>query len=236
MKWVEFSANLAQSITVTRGTDQHLQSDLERDGYKLILQMQEAWNAHHDSDRKLVSKKAISDNTLLELLKARRGLGASDPRDMIFAHTNIASDGGHEDMTIDYTKTCAHIYTRFARYILKEYGLNDLLNCVRDVESTHNPHYLPSWVPDWSNPGQHSRLPGDYSSRPWYVEASQGSLQLLWMRNLSIIAFQSRVTDRIISVSQELSVPQTPDTIGRRELNTVKWENFYVAQFRKVVF
>jgi hypothetical protein len=49
---------------------------------------------------------------------------------MIFAHVGFASDGQHEDLAVDYSKTCEQLYTEFAQYLANKYGLVASLECV----------------------------------------------------------------------------------------------------------
>ena len=70
------------------------------DRFKLGIQMHKAHVYHQESsDEKNV--------TLHEVLQLRRGAGACDPRDMVFAHVGFAHDGllGDELLFIDYQKT-----------------------------------------------------------------------------------------------------------------------------------
>jgi len=46
--------------------------------------------------------------TLLSLLLARRGLGVTDTRHMVFAHLGFATDG--QKFVDEYAKTCAQVY------------------------------------------------------------------------------------------------------------------------------
>jgi hypothetical protein len=57
-----------------------------------------------------------SKNTLLALLQLRRGLGASDTRDMIYAHLGIAVDSlvGQPALKVDYSKSYQELFTDIA--------------------------------------------------------------------------------------------------------------------------
>jgi hypothetical protein len=89
---------------------------------------------------------------MLNLLKARRGLGVTDPRDMLYAHVGFASDG--QDVNVDYTKTCAQVYEDFARHLMKSLPAYDLLLLVGNHESPTRVKGLGSWAPDWTIPSR----------------------------------------------------------------------------------
>jgi hypothetical protein len=105
---------------------------------EIVSQMQQAWKDHHITHQK---------TAMVQLIRARRGLSVSDPRDMVFAHVGFAVDGEDEDLAVDYSKTTVEVFTDFAKYIAK-YGLAILLNFVDDNKSQRRPQDLPSWVPD----------------------------------------------------------------------------------------
>ena len=76
--------------------------------------------------------------TLLQILTSRRGLGALDPRDLVFANLGIASDCTGDrvdkgmkhqeqhsyDHPVDYQKPCVLVYTQEAK--LFHFGLNHI--------------------------------------------------------------------------------------------------------------
>ncbi|KUJ08660.1 HET-domain-containing protein, partial [Mollisia scopiformis] len=55
--------------------------------------------------------------TILDVLQARRGLGVTDPKDMIYAHLGISESQLKSHITIDYSKSKAQVYEETARYI-----------------------------------------------------------------------------------------------------------------------
>lgn len=67
--------------------------------------------------------------SLLRILEARRGLGVSDPRDMLFAHLGTLShiEGSEEArnkglICVDYGKTVAEVYQDIVRYFVQATG------------------------------------------------------------------------------------------------------------------
>ena len=78
-------------------------------GYKCLSKMQRTRERYLNSgiDHGL---------SLVKLLPDRRGLGATDPRDMIYAHLSFTGDSYHGKLVADYTKSCAQVYEDFAYY------------------------------------------------------------------------------------------------------------------------
>jgi hypothetical protein len=93
---------------------------------------------------------------MVVLLTARRGLGATDTRDFIFAHMFLAADTNTVTryVKVDYTKTCAEIFEDAARFLLEEVGPGGSVkffpHAIRD--QTSKIEGLASWAPDWSLP------------------------------------------------------------------------------------
>lgn len=101
------------------------------------------------------STRGTRSNTLFNLLLSRRGLGATDSRDMIFAHMSTASDleKVKEYVQVDYDKTCEVICENVARYILdhvEPYGPEIFFRNIDDMEPDARRKGLASWAPDWS--------------------------------------------------------------------------------------
>jgi hypothetical protein len=87
--------------------------------------------------------------TILDILKARRGLGVLDPRDMVYAHLGMSEPSVRSNINIDYSKSKAQVYEDISRYILSISRDLSILSLIEDVDLESRPH-LPSWVPDWS--------------------------------------------------------------------------------------
>ncbi|KAH6667815.1 heterokaryon incompatibility protein-domain-containing protein [Halenospora varia] len=87
--------------------------------------------------------------TILDVLQARRGLGITDPKDMIYAHLGISESQLKSHITIDYSKSKAQVYEEAARYIDSNSDFFSILTLVEKVD-LHTRSGLPTWVPDWS--------------------------------------------------------------------------------------
>jgi len=147
-------------------------------------------------------------NSMAELLLSRRGLGVTDPRDMIFAHVGFASDGQHEDLTVDYSKTTIQIFEGSARYIAKMYGLSALLECVGVANSPERLRDLPSWVPDWT-----SKIPPRIYSWQHVKSIDLGEespVVSILQPDQGILSCMSSKFDVVLFTSSTLSVQQIP--------------------------
>jgi len=71
-----------------------------------------------------------------------------DLRDMIFSRVGFASDGNHEDSTVDYSKTTTKFFENSAKYIARVYGLPTLVSCNPAGDFSECLMDLPSWVLD----------------------------------------------------------------------------------------
>jgi hypothetical protein len=169
----------------------------------------------HDLDPYDGPRERRKDNTMLELLQARRSLGVTNPRDMIYAHVGLASDG--QKQVVDYSKTCAYIFEKFARYIAKKEGLYILIYNIGEGKSPSRPSGLPSWVPDWTEPRfqvfrgwLHNLRNTDWElarkiQRAWRIFRCH-----LLIRNPSILIIFSFEIDTVVSASSVLSVQDIP--------------------------
>jgi hypothetical protein len=93
------------------------------------------------------------------LLEARRGLGATDPRDFVYAHLGLASDAGAlvGEVPIDYSLSAAQIFGRTARFMLRSLRLQVVIDLVDGEEPGPGKQGrlegLASWAPDWTKKG-----------------------------------------------------------------------------------
>ncbi|KAE8446535.1 hypothetical protein EG329_011867 [Mollisiaceae sp. DMI_Dod_QoI] len=100
---------------------------------------------------------------MLQILSSRRGLGVSDPRDMIFAHLGMVRNDGKLARLpqADYRLSVSQIYTDFAIYCLRTIRNLSFLFHVGDRDPDSPIKGLPTWVPDWTSPA-----PSQQSSPP----------------------------------------------------------------------
>jgi hypothetical protein len=102
----------------------------------------------------LFSDIVVNHPLLIEVVRLRRGLGATDPRDMVFAHLGLADLTREEerDLRVDYTIQVSKLYTYLAMNIIHATGDLWILGHVERINPSLRRAGLPSWVPDWSSP------------------------------------------------------------------------------------
>jgi hypothetical protein len=83
---------------------------------------------------------------LLPLLCKGRTCAATDERDKVFALLPTPADAQAENLTADYAKDTARVFTEIATWLLSVVGLS-ILTCASAGSKRTD---LPSWVPDWS--------------------------------------------------------------------------------------
>jgi hypothetical protein len=84
-------------------------------------------------------------------MDSRRGLGASDPRDMIYAHLGLV-ELNPSRFSIMYEHSVVQVYEDVARLFLTVLPNLSILIFVENTEEGKRLAGLPSWVPDWSRP------------------------------------------------------------------------------------
>ncbi|KAF5542050.1 ankyrin het domain-containing protein [Fusarium mexicanum] len=90
---------------------------------------------------------------LSTLLSCRRGIGATDPRDIVFGHLGVVSDRDRCDrfISVDYDRDLARVSVDAARYFLDATGIESLLLHAMNPSPITAPG-IPSWCPRWSKP------------------------------------------------------------------------------------
>jgi hypothetical protein len=91
------------------------------------------------------SLRALLDRVIVKDSNSHR-IGATDPRDRVYALLGIANDAAAKEIVADYTLSCDKAYIMTARTLLC-HGHDDILSLCRTRGTCKN---LPSWVPDWS--------------------------------------------------------------------------------------
>jgi hypothetical protein len=177
-------------------------------GYKLLSEMQLARDKHHG--RVTGSDQA----TLFRLIISRRGLGVSDPRDMIFAHIGFASDGHDRFVSADYVIPCVKVYEDYARSVFETSQNYGILFHVGDPKSPNRLPGLASWAPDWNEPKPTTPLielfPGTKPGSPdeWGLGGSEEGKKFhhnyIWIGKPAILACLGREMDCIMHFSVPL--------------------------------
>lgn len=110
------------------------------------------------------SAREEPEKFLFELLPTRRGIGVTDPRDMIFALLGITTGLSDLKKFIDvtYEQSCESLYEATARYIVDTCGIKKLIPMISTQflgwNTSGEPKWkkltkLVSWAPDWTVPG-----------------------------------------------------------------------------------
>jgi hypothetical protein len=115
-----------------------------------------------------IHPRRVFTDALLEILQTRRGLGVSDPRDMLFAHraTLSVADGTEKEKglaKVDYGKSCAEVYGDIAKYVFRmkqaheidedsvwaQSGYEILSYAGDPIEAIGQLDDVPIWAPNW---------------------------------------------------------------------------------------
>jgi len=99
--------------------------------------------------RTLMRMRYQTSSELQSLLSSASRLGATDPRDRIFALLGLAEDSESLGIKADYTRAYADICADTAWKLLSKHGLG-ILDEARGLRASKYAENLPSWVPDWS--------------------------------------------------------------------------------------
>lgn len=117
-------------------------------GLELLLAMERFRNDFYNTQ-----SDTHGDRFLLRLMQARRALGVTDPRDMLYAHATIARSADLVDkdkdlVKVDYNRSCQTIYMDTAHYFFEKTIGCSILSFVEDVGVRREG--LASWAPDWT--------------------------------------------------------------------------------------
>ncbi|KAF8855643.1 HET-domain-containing protein, partial [Acephala macrosclerotiorum] len=163
------------------------------------------------------SARTVHKQRLFRHLIVRRGLGATDPRDMIFAHFGIAADvealGAY--VQVSYEDSCAKIYNDTARYLLDEIGLETLFHHAADTESGSRVEGLASWAPDWSVPS--AGLVAMYRNNTLKTKMPKANENCVCLKDIPVLACLGYEVDTIASFSLPLPPPVSLQRFARNE-------------------
>jgi hypothetical protein len=86
---------------------------------------------------------------LLDLLMARRGLGVTDARDIIYGHLGMVKQSMNDWISIDYNMTLPHLYETVALLLIRSHRLK-VLEYIEALDFHLRDDSIPSWSPDVS--------------------------------------------------------------------------------------
>ena len=102
-------------------------------------------------------KAKLTSSHFINLLMKTRGCKATDPRDHVFALLGIARGGGKYLPQADYSLSLTEVWTRVA-YAWHKVSCRQPLSWLQAIDGSNFRDDIPSWVADWRNGWQSSRL------------------------------------------------------------------------------
>jgi hypothetical protein len=166
---------------------------------------------------------------MFNLLTSRRGLGATDPRDMIYAHMGTSSDLNElkRYVEVDYRKECTEVYEDTARYLLDSIGPlgpESFFSHADDREFSKQKD-LASWVPDWSVPS--SNFVPMYRNNIMFTTKLDPKVHYAFVSKPPILAYIGYEVDVVGDFSLVLPDPQKLSTSETYLQSIRALETFY---------
>jgi hypothetical protein len=160
-------------------------------------------------------KASTKSLDLINLLQSRRGFGASDARDFVYAHLGLAADFSSPEWpgpTVDYSKTTSQLFTDIARYFIQRYNDFRIISYVGAIDPINQVlRGIPSWVPDWTrDDGQMPSPIHSDSDRSFYYSHCNVSYQ---GQSKNILVCQGMIIGRVLEVGR--SATSLHDLNGR---------------------
>jgi Heterokaryon incompatibility protein (HET) len=215
VRWVDL-CSLLISKTSSRVTPAEGQSI---SGLRILTQMEHA-------------REGRVSTSLFNLLLQRRGLGATDPRDMIFAHFGIVSDRAAVDQNIkvDYQQTCRHLFEDVARYLINSAGPQLVFYHIDDIDPSSRCRDLASWAPDWRLPASPS-LPM-FNDNLLRVNKLNARAHYVFTQEPSVLGYLGYEIDTVASVSLPLprQTQRTPRQRESYEQTVQKLQTLYASK------
>lgn len=163
-----------------------------------------------------VGYKSKGASHLLEILGKRRGCGATDPRDLVYAHLGLVDDGALLEIPIEYSTPVVEVYERFIKSFFRQTGKLSFLEYVEEVEADSRRPDLPSWVPDWTVPFR-KRIPLSTS-----IKISQPRVSYpLDMPGIFNVA--GNLCGKVVAIIKTSSLPVNAFRTDYSSLTLIKW-------------
>ncbi|KAF4626566.1 hypothetical protein G7Y89_g11587 [Cudoniella acicularis] len=155
--------------------------------------------------RQMENSRKIGNEPIWDLLIKRRGLGATDPRDMVYAHMGMASDSStlSQYVSIDYRQEhdVSEVYVQVTRYIIDKIGLSSVFSLIEETPFEERLPRLPSWTPDWRKTTTKKNARRDYTHQRFH----------LFTQNPHILAHIGYIFDVI---AENTSNPSQKEVVG----------------------
>ncbi|PMD43824.1 HET-domain-containing protein, partial [Hyaloscypha variabilis F] len=116
---------------------------------EMLRSLQDVRNRHWLQS---LEQRRFSAYALVDLVRSRRGLGATDPRDIIFGHISLApSLFNNQFNTImpAYHKSVEEVFMDFAYDVIKQCGHLGIFYYKESLGLSERRSNLASWAPDW---------------------------------------------------------------------------------------
>ncbi|KAH7317413.1 heterokaryon incompatibility protein-domain-containing protein [Rhexocercosporidium sp. MPI-PUGE-AT-0058] len=135
-------------------------SDEAKESLKIFSSMHERWEEYQNCSGE---KFWTNANDLVTILEERRGLGITQPADMLFAHLGIVRLSYNPLVEVNYGKDVADVYEDLATYLLINYRYDILSHREFAVElnppqkalaSSRRKEDLATWAPVWTEKKQ----------------------------------------------------------------------------------
>ncbi|KAK0129276.1 hypothetical protein ONS95_001211 [Cadophora gregata] len=185
-------------------------NDKSEDSFQVLKQFSKVRKRVHEERQNFtrVGQKRLSD-----LVRARRGCGASNPRDIVYAHIGMAAlkiQGSSAIFDIDYNKSVAKVYAEMAHHILME--TKNVFVILERRYLTPSPLGLSSWVPDWSRTWDPTEI---QKTDIWHVEERTMRLEALENGEYALL-LDVRVVAEVVqigsSIQTALDISKDPGT------------------------
>jgi hypothetical protein len=160
------------------------------------------------------------DTGILGALKARRGLGVTDAKDMVYAHLGMAEAKARSHIPIDYSRSKAQVYEEIARYIYKNSYDFSILGLVENVNLQNRPG-LPTWVPDWSVKLEPRSFP---AREPVSIRTyAQGSPILPSFELPGVLVAEGRYCGTVVHIPSQALLPSYDEGVPSRQQTLLQW-------------
>ncbi|RDW85667.1 hypothetical protein BP5796_03992 [Coleophoma crateriformis] len=195
-------------------SDGSMEADLS-----VLLSMDQARNEYHFS--------MGEGGTLLDVVSARRGLGASDPRDIIFAQMDLARDKSHAAalLKVDYSRSVVDIFTAVAEYALQQ-G-KDIFQMMDFEDRARRYPGLPSWVPDWTQ--SISDLAPDWQGLKVKIDSTT---YYHFKGNSNLLAIPGMYLGSISKVGRYVTLAGPVNTPESLDLTQLSWEEHWGPRYK----
>ncbi|KAH9221859.1 heterokaryon incompatibility protein-domain-containing protein [Leptodontidium sp. 2 PMI_412] len=157
-----------------------------------------AMNALRKDHTSSAGDNAYGPSRLLEVLSKRRGCGATNPRDMVFAHLGIAEKWACSNIPVEYGRTIEEVYEGVIKSFFKRTGNLCFLAQFENINPRRTG--FPSWVPDWTVPFYHRMPLGDPKSD------SQRDISVV-IDTPGILAVKGFLCGKVVALIKSTSLP-----------------------------